>query len=126
MWYFYERSPLIIHGYYFSILQSYSVKISAKFIYWYTSYSVWKQPTSEFFAKMEKSKFRVLIKHNFLRRKTLSETKAKLDKYYSDSSSSYEMVQKWFTEFCCGCTDTGTIPSPARPNDTTRKWKCVR
>ena len=48
-----------------SILQTASVKIWAKSIHWLTSYSVWKQPTSEFFAKMEKSGFRVLIKHHF-------------------------------------------------------------
>ena len=51
---------------------------------------------------MKESEFRVLIKHYFLRGRTSSETKAKLDKYYSDSASSYEMVQKWFTEFRCG------------------------
>ena len=51
---------------------------------------------------MEKSEFRMLIKHYFLRGKTLSETKAKLDKYYSDSAPSYGIVQKWFTEFHCG------------------------
>ena len=44
------------------------------------------QSTYEFSAKMEKSEFHVLNKHHFLRRKTLSETKAKLDKYYSDCS----------------------------------------
>ena len=53
------------------------------------------------FAKMEKSEFPVLIEHYFLRGKTLSENKAKLDKYYSDSAPSYGMVQKWFTEFRC-------------------------
>ena len=41
---------------------------------------------------MEKIEFRVLIKYYFLRDKTLSETKAKLDKYYSDSAPSYGMV----------------------------------
>ena len=75
-----------------SILQTSSVKIWVKFIHLLTSYSVWKQPTSEFFAKMEKSEFRVLIEHYFLRRKTLSETKANLDKYYSDSATSYGVV----------------------------------
>ena len=63
------------------------------------------QPTSEFFAIMEKSGFRVLIKHFFLRGKTLSETKAKLDEYYLDSAPSYKMVQKWFW--------------------MTQKWKCI-
>ena len=57
---------------------------------------------------MENNEFRVLIKHYFLRGKTLSETKAKLDKYYSDSTPSYGMVQKWFIEFRCGRTSTET------------------
>ena len=65
-----------------STLQTSSVKIWAKSIIWFTSYSIWNQPTSELFAKIEKSEFRVLIKHYFLRGKTLSETKAKLDKYF--------------------------------------------
>ena len=66
---------------------------------------------------MEKSEFRVLIKHHFLRGKTLSETKAKIHKYYSYTSTSLGMVQKWFTEFRCGRTSTETIPSPGRPNE---------
>ena len=65
---------------------------------------------------MEKSEFRVFIKHYFLRVKTLSETKAGLDKYYSDSAPSYGMVEKWFTEFRCGRTSTETIPSPFSSN----------
>ena len=68
---------------------------------------------------MEKSQFRVLIQHYFLRGKTISQTKTKLDKYYSDSALSYGMVQKWFTEFRCGCTSTETIPGPGRPNKIT-------
>ena len=96
--YFYKR---------WSIVQTSSIK------------TVWKQSTSEFFAKMEKSEFRVLIKPYFLRSKTLSETKAKLDKYYSDSAPSYGMVQKWFTEFRSGRTSTETIPSPGGPNEIT-------
>ena len=82
-----------------------------------TNYSIWKKPTSKFFAMMEKSEFRVLIKHYFLRGESLSEIKAKLDKYYSDSAPSYGMVQKCFTEFRCGRTNTETIPSPDRPNE---------
>ena len=68
---------------------------------------------------MKKSEFRVLIKYYFLRGKTLLETKAKLDKYYSDSAPSYGVVQKWFTEFCCGRTSTETILSPGRQNEIT-------
>ena len=68
---------------------------------------------------MEKSGSRVLIKYYFLWRKTVLETKAKLNKYYSDSATSYGMVQKWFTEFRCGCTSAETIPSLGRPNEVT-------
>ena len=68
---------------------------------------------------MEKSEFRVVIKHYFLRGKSLSEIKAKLDKYYSDFAPSYELVQKWFTEFRCHRTSTEAIPSPGCPNDIT-------
>ena len=68
---------------------------------------------------MEKSNFRVLIVHYFLRENTLSETKAKLDKYYSDSAPSYGMVQKWSIEFRCGRTSTETIPSPGCPKHYT-------
>ena len=68
---------------------------------------------------MEKSESRVLIKHYFLRGKTLSETKAELDKYYLDSASSYGIVRKWFTEFRCVRTSTETIQIPGRPNEIT-------
>ena len=54
-----------------------------------------------------------------MRGKTLSETKAKLDKYYLNSAPSCGMVQKWFTEFRCGRTSTETIPSPGHPNEIT-------
>ena len=66
------------------------------------------------FVKMEKSEFRLLIKHYFLRGKTLSETKGELDKYHSNSAPSYGMVQKWFTEFRCGRTRIEIIQSLAR------------
>ena len=64
-------------------------------------------------------KFRVLIKHYFLREKTSSETGAMLDKYYSDSAPLFGMVQKWFTEFRYGRTSTETIPCSGRPNEIT-------
>ena len=38
-------------------------------------------------------------------KKTINETKAKLDKYYGDSAPSISMVKKWFTEFRCGTID---------------------
>ena len=37
---------------------------------------------------------------------TITETKAKLDKYYGDSAPSISMLKKWFTEFRCGRTST--------------------
>lgn len=55
---------------------------------------------------MEKSEFRVLIKHYFLRKKSITETKQRLDKYYGGSAPSISMVKKWFTEFRCGRTST--------------------
>jgi len=47
---------------------------------------------------MEKSEFRVLIKHYYLRKKTVTQIKEKLDKYYGDSAPSIAMVKKWFTD----------------------------
>ena len=61
----------------------------------------------------------MLIKHYFLREKSLSETKIKLDKYYSGSDPSYKMVQNWFTEFRYGLTRIETILSPDHPNEIT-------
>ena len=54
-----------------------------------------------------------------MRGKTLSKTKARLDKYYSDSAPSYGILQKWFTEFFCGRTNTEPIPSLGHPNEIT-------
>ncbi|QQP58373.1 Putative mariner transposase [Caligus rogercresseyi] len=64
---------------------------------------------------MEKSELRMLIKHYFLREKTIAETKAKLDKYYGDSAPSISMVKKWFTEFRCGRTSTIDAERSGRP-----------
>lgn len=64
---------------------------------------------------MEKSEFRVLIKHYFLRKKTVNQTKEKLDKYYGDSAPSISMVKKWFTDFRCGRTSTNDAERSGRP-----------
>lgn len=61
----------------------------------------------------------MLIKHYFLRKKTILETKTKLEKYYGDSSPSYGMIQKWFTEFRCGRTSTSDAPRSGRPKEVT-------
>ena len=68
---------------------------------------------------MEKSEFRVLIKHYFLRKKTISETKKKLDKYYPDSAPLIGMIHKWFSEFCCGRTSTSDAERSGRPKEVT-------
>lgn len=68
---------------------------------------------------MENEEFRVLIKHYYLRKKTIAETEAALLKHYPESAPSHKMVQYWFTEFRCGRTSTKTIPSPGRPNEVT-------
>ena len=68
---------------------------------------------------MEKNKLRVLIERYFLRGKTLSETKAKFNKYDSDSAPSYGMVHKRFTACRCVRMSTETIPSPGRSNEIT-------
>ena len=68
---------------------------------------------------MEKSEFRVLIKHYCLRGKTITQTKPKLDKYYGDSSPSIKMIQKWFTDFRCGHTSTTNTERSRRPNEVT-------
>lgn len=66
---------------------------------------------------MEKSEFRVLIKHYFLRKKTITETKERLDKYYGDTAPSISMVKKWFTEFRCGRISTSDAERSGRPKE---------
>lgn len=68
---------------------------------------------------MEKSDFRVLIKHYFLRKKTITETKQRLIKYYGDSAPSIKMIYKWFTDFRCGRTSTSDAERPGRPVEVT-------
>lgn len=74
-----------------------------------------------FLAKMEKSEFRVLIKHYFLRGKTIKETEEKLKKYYGDSAPSHGMVHKWFTEFRCGRTSTNDAERDVRMKSQLKK-----
>lgn len=66
---------------------------------------------------MDESEFRVLIKHYFLRKKNVKETKEKLDKYYGDSAPSISMIKKWFTDFRCGRTSTDDIKRSGRPKE---------
>ena len=68
---------------------------------------------------MEKSEFRILIKHTFLMGKNATQSKTWLDKCYGESAPSRQMVEKWFREFKCGRTSTEAMPSPGRPNEVT-------
>ena len=61
---------------------------------------------------MQKSEFRVLIKHYFLQGKPIKETEEKLAKYYKESAPSHGMVHKWFTEFRCGRISTNDAERP--------------
>ena len=55
---------------------------------------------------MEKSEFRVLIKHYFLRGKSIKETEGKLARYYKESAPSHGMVHELLTEFRCSRIST--------------------
>ena len=112
-WYLYKRSPLITKGYHYWQVSSFKPLL-------------WKFEPNPFISLQV----------------TVSETKAKLDKYYSDSALSYGIVQKWFTEFRLSRASTEAIPSlqvvQMRPLYQkfakksmilfwmTWKWKCVR
>ena len=51
----------------------------------------------------------------FFGKKTITETKTKLDKYYGNSASSISMVKKWLTEFRCRRTSTIDAERSGRP-----------
>ena len=68
---------------------------------------------------MEKRKFRVLIKHYFLRGISIKETEEKLVKYCKESAPSHGMVHKWFTKFRCGRISTSDAERPGHPKDVT-------
>src|SRR5438034_4852657 len=68
------------------------------------------------FKIMEKSEFRVLIKHCFLMGKNTVQTEQWLDKYYSNSAPSRQMVEKWFADFKRGRTNTDDAERSGRPN----------
>ena len=61
----------------------------------------------------------MLVKHYFLRGKSIKETEEKFTKYYKDFAPSYGMVHTWFTEFRCGRISTSDAKHPGRPKDVT-------
>ena len=66
-----------------------------------------------------KSEFRMLIKHYFLRGKSIKETEEQLAKYCKESTPSHSMIHKWFTEFRCGRISTSDAERPGRPKEVT-------
>ena len=65
---------------------------------------------------MEKSEFRVLIKHCFLRAKNTVQAKKWLEKYFLGSAPTRQMVEKWFADFRCGRTNSDDAERSGRPN----------
>lgn len=96
-----------------------AVKISASFIVCKRSYRRIKQSIFVFFFNMEKSEFRVLIKHCFLMGKNTIKTKEWLDKCYGESAPSRQMVEKWIGEFKRGRTSTDDAERSGRPKEVT-------
>jgi len=68
---------------------------------------------------MEKSEFRIVIKHYYLKKKTAKETKERLDKDYGESAPSAHMVQYWFAELKRGHTSTSDENRSGRPIEVT-------
>ncbi|GFU02052.1 mariner transposase [Trichonephila clavipes] len=76
---------------------------------------------------MDKKEFRVLIKHCFLAKKNTVETKALLDKHYSDFAPGKSAIEKWFTKFKRGEMSTEEDARSGRPKEavTDKKIKKV-
>ena len=68
---------------------------------------------------MEKKEFHVLIKHYFLRGKSIKGAEGKLEKHHEESAPSHCMVHKWFTEFRCSRINTSDTERPGRPKEVT-------
>ena len=65
---------------------------------------------------MEKSEFRVLIKHSFLIGKNTVQAKQWLDKCYSGSVPPETTVKRWYADLKRGRTDTNDAESLGHPN----------
>ena len=64
---------------------------------------------------MEKSEFRVVIKHYYLKGKTSKETKGSHDNQYGESAPPDYMVKYWIAEFKRGRTSIQDGPRSGRP-----------
>ena len=61
----------------------------------------------------------MLIKHYFIRGKSIKETEEKLEKYYKESAPSHGIVHKLFTEFRCGRISISDAERLGRPKEVT-------
>lgn len=66
---------------------------------------------------MEKSEFRVLMKHRFLMRNNTVQAKQWLDRCYGDSALGQSLIIYWYSHFKCGRTDTNDAERSGRPNN---------
>lgn len=64
---------------------------------------------------MSREDFRVLIKHYFMRQKTISETRRSLMKYYGNAAPSLAMIHKWYGVFRSGHSSTAEQSRTGRP-----------
>ena len=71
------------------------------------------------FRKMEKSEFRVVIKHLHLKGLTPKEIKAKLDDVHGTSAPVFATVYNWVNEFKHGHTSTKDEHRSGRPVEVT-------
>ena len=75
---------------------------------------------------MEKSDFRLLIKHYFLRGKSIKETEEKFARYYKEFAPSHGMVHRWFTEFHCSRISTSDAERPGHPTEVNSQEMSIK
>ncbi|XP_076235112.1 histone-lysine N-methyltransferase SETMAR-like [Calliopsis andreniformis] len=66
---------------------------------------------------MDKTEFRVLIKHCFLMGKNTVQAQQWLEKYYPGSAPSKTIICRWYADFKHGRTDTNDAERSGRTNE---------
>ena len=77
---------------------------------------IWVKLLLQIFKTMEKSEFRVLIKHCLLMGKNTVQAKQWLDECYLDSTLLETTVKSWYADFEHGRTDTNDAECSGRPD----------
>ena len=72
-----------------------------------------------FFMKMDKIKYRTVIKYLFLKGNAPTQIKDELDSVYGDSAPSFNTVTFWVTEFKRGRKRLGNNERSGRPKTAT-------